>query len=132
MSRALLVGSEPPCDLGYTYEKEPPFEAVVIGSLPLSQALHLSDDRILQALAEGKSVVLYTPGLPQVPKNRALSASLASARREMKSWGILFTDGAQKRLITAQEAKLMRQAGKRPGAGAVLTPLAKEILEGTD
>ncbi len=132
MSRALLVGSEPPCDLGYTYEKEPPFEAVVIGSLPLSQALHLSDDRILQALSEGKSVVLYTPGLPQVPKNRALSASLASARREMKSWGILFTDGAQKRLITAQDARLMRQAGKRPGAGAVLTPLAREILEGTD
>lgn len=132
MSRALLVGSEPPCDLGYTYEKEPPFEAVVIGSLPISQALHLTDDRILQALAEGKSVVLYTPGLPQVPKNRALAASLASARREMKSWGILFTDGAQKRLITAQDARLMRQAGKRPGAGAVLTPLAREILEGTD
>jgi len=61
-----------------------------------------------------------------------LSASLASRRREMKSWGIRFTDGAQKRLVTAQEARAMRLKGLQPGAGAVLTPLAKEILEGTD
>ena len=33
--------------------------------------------------------------------------------------------------ITAQEARSMRAAGARPGPGAVLTPLAKEILEET-
>ena len=132
MNRAFLVGEEPPCDLGYTYIKEPPYDAVVIGSLTLGQLLHLSCEEALTALAEGKSVVLYTPGLPEAPKNRALSARLASSRREMKSWGILFADGTQKRLITAQEARAMRLAGKQPGAGAVLTPLAKEILEGTD
>ena len=131
MSRALLIGSEPACALGYTYVQEAPFDAVVIGSLTLSQALRFSDDRALNALAEGKSVVLYTPGLPEAPKNRALSAALASARRELKSWGILFTDGAQKKLITAQEARNMRAAGRTPGPGAVMTPLAKEILEGT-
>lgn len=131
MTRALLIGAEPDCALPYGYVKEPPFDAVVIGSLPLSQALGLSDDRVLQALAEGKPVVLYTPGLPAAPGNRALSASLAAARREMKAWGIVFTDGAQKKLITAQEAKALRAAGKQPGPGAVLTPLAKEILEGT-
>lgn len=132
MSRAFLVGDEPPCGLGYTYIKEPPFDAVVIGSLTLGQILNFSCEEALSALAEGKPVVLYTPGLPEAPRNRALSAKLASVRREMKSWGILFTDGAQRRLITAQEARAMRQTGKQPGAGAVLTPLAKEILEETD
>lgn len=132
MNRALLIGSEPPCSLGYAYVNEPPFDTVVIGSLTLGQMLNFSCEEALSALAEGKPVVLYTPGLPEAPKNRALSAKLSSVRREMKSWGILFTDGVQKRLITAQEARAMRLAGKQPGAGAVLTPLAKEILEGTD
>lgn len=131
MTRALLVGEEPMVSLPYTYVQAPPFDAVVIGSLPLSQALRLSDDRILQALAEGKPVTLYTPGLPAATGNRALSAALAASRREMKSWGIVFTDGAQKKLITAQEARTLKAAGKYPGPGAVLTPLAKEILEGT-
>ena len=129
MTRALLVGKEPDCALAYEYVREAPYEALVIGSLPLSQALRLSDDRILQALAEGKQVVLYTPGLPAAPGNRALSASLAASRREMKSWGIVFTDGAQRKLITAQEARSLKAAGKYPGSGAVLTPLAREILE---
>lgn len=129
MTRALLIGREPDAGLPYTYVSEPPFDAVVIGSLPLSQALRLSDDRILQPLAEGKQVVLYTPGLPSAPGNRALSAALAASRREMKAWGIVFTDGAQRKLITAREAQALKAAGKYPGAGAVLTPLAREILE---
>lgn len=128
MNRALLIGAEPGRPLGYRYVQQEPYDAVVIGSLTLGQALHLSDERVLCALAEGKPVVLYTPGLPEAPKNRALGASLASGRREMKSWGILFTDGGQKRLITAQEAKQMRASGITAGPGAVLTPLAKEIL----
>lgn len=131
MTRALLVGAEPTVNLPYTYVQAPPYDAVVVGSLTLSQALGLREERVLQALAEGKPVVLYTPGLPTAPGNRALSASLAAARREMKSWGIVFTDGAQKKLITAQEARALKAAGKFPGAGAVLTPLAREILEGT-
>ena len=129
MNRALLIGAEPDGLLPYTYVTEAPYDGVVIGSLPLSQALHLSDDRILQALAEGKPVVLYAPGFPAAPGNRALAAALASSRRELKSWGVVFTDGAQRKLITAQEARAMKAAGKYPGAGAVLTPLAREILE---
>lgn len=129
MTRALLIGKEPDAELSYTYVQEAPFDAVVIGSLPLSQALRLSDDRVLEALAEGKQVILYTPGLPLAPGNRALSASLAASRREMKNWGIVFTDGAQRKLVTAQEARVMKAAGKYPGAGAVLTPLAREIFE---
>lgn len=132
MNRAWLVGEKPVCDLGYSYVSEPPFDAVVIGSLTLGQLLNFGNETVLAALAEGKPVVLYAPGLPESPRNRALSATLASRRRELKSWGVLFTDGGQKRLITAQEARAMRLSGKRPGPGAVLTPLAREVLEGTE
>ena len=132
MSRALLIGTAPAASLGYTYAREAPYDAVVIGSLTLGQLLCFREEPVLSALAEGKPVVLYTPGLPDAPRNRGLSAALASRRRELKSWGIVFTDGAQKRLITAQEARQLRLSGQHPGPGAVLTPLAREILEGSD
>ena len=130
MTQALLIGKAPGCDLGYTYVSAPPYDAVVIGSVSLGQLLCFREETVLEALAEGQPVILYTPGLPEAPKSRALSAALASARRELKNWGVVFTDGGQKRLITAQEAKLLRASGKHPAPGAVLTPLAKEILEG--
>ena len=129
--KALLIGREPVAELGYTYVKEAPFEAVVLGSLTLGQLLNFCDEQVLNTLAQGKPVYLYTPGLPESPKNRSLAGSLASAQRELKSWGVVFTDGGQKKLITAEEARRLRQAGLRPGPGAVLTPLAKEILEET-
>ena len=125
--RALLIGKEPP--LAYEYVKAPPYDAVVIGSLELGQLLRFQDERALDALAQGMPVVLYTPGLPEAPKNRALAASLASARRELKNWGVVFSDGAVRHVITAQQARQLREQGLRPAPGAVLTPLAKEILE---
>ena len=128
--RALLIGDKPPCDLGYSYENTPQYDAVVIGSLTLGQALCFTNELALTFLAEGKPVVCYAPGFPQAPKNRALGAALASSRRNLKNWGIVFTDGGQKRLITAQEARALRQAGKQPAPGSVLTPMAKDILEG--
>lgn len=127
---ALLIGAAPPCELGYTYVKGEPYEAVVIGSLSRGELLHFSQEAALSALAEGKQVLLYEPGLPDGGSNRSLGAVFASRKRELKNWGIVFTDGRQKKLITAQEAEKMRIAGQQPGAGAVLTPLAKEILEG--
>ena len=127
--RAKLIGAEPPCDLGYTYTQTPPYDTIVIGSLTLGEALWFGNEAVLQALAEGKSVICYAPGFPQSPKNRALGAALAASRRNLKNWGIVFTDGAQKRLITAEEAKALKTAGKQPPPGAVLTPLAKEILQ---
>ena len=128
---ALLIGQEPALELGYTYVREPPFEAVVIGSLTLGQLLRFREEGVLSALAEGKPVYLYTPGLPEAPKNRALAGSLTAAQRELKNWGVLFTDGGRKKLITAEEARLLRSTGRRPSPGAVLTPLAKEIMEGS-
>ena len=125
---ALLIGREPDADLGMRYVQNAPYDAVVIGSLTPGQLLRFRDEQVLAALAAGKSVYLYTPGLPQV-KNRALSGSLASAQRELKNWGVLFTDGGRRRLITAEEARVLRSRGQKPGPGAVLTPLAKEIME---
>lgn len=128
--RALLIGQEPGCNLGYTYVREGSHDAVVIGSLTLSQLLYFREAPALEALAQGKPVVLFEPGLPEAKGSRGLSAALAARRRELKSWGVVFTDGGQKKLVTAQEARNLLAAGKRPGPGAVLTPLAKEILEG--
>ena len=126
--RALLIG-EAPVGLEYEYVTAPPYEAVVIGSLTIGELLRFREERVLAALGEGKAVYLYTPGLPRV-KNRAMGAALASAQRELKSWGVVFTDGGRRRLVTAEEARLLRRTGSLPGPGAVLTPLAKEILEG--
>ena len=131
MSTALLIGREPPLELGWRYVSQEPYEAVVIGSLTLSELLRFREERVLAALAAGKPVYLYTPGLPEAPRNRALAGSLTAAQRELKNWGVLFTDGGRKRLITAEEARALRSAGRQPSPGAVLTPLAKEILEGT-
>ena len=129
--RALLIGKEPGAELGYTYVTEPPYDAVVMGSLTLSQLMRFREERVLEALAEGKPVYLYTPGLPEAPKNRALAGSLTAAQRELKNWGVLFTDGGRKKLVTAEEARLLRNSGRQPSPGSVLTPLAKEVLEGT-
>ena len=131
MIRALLIGKEPGVELGFQYVPEQPYDGVVIGSLSLSQLLRFREEAVLTALAEGKPVYLYTPGLPEVPKNRALAGSLTAAQRELKNWGVLFTDGGRKKLITAEEARLLRAAGRQPAPGAVMTPLAREIMEGT-
>ena len=127
--RALLIGEKPPCDLGFRYETNPPYDGVVIGSLSLGQALVFANEQALAALAEGKQVVCYEPGFPQASKNRALSTALVTAKRNMKNLGIIFVSGGQKRLITAEAARQMKLAGQKPAPGAVLTPLAKEILE---
>ncbi len=132
MSRALLLGREPAGVLGFQYVTQAPYEAVMIGSLTLGQLLTFQEEPVLEALAQGIPVYLYTPGLPEGGKSRALGASLASARRMLKNWGVIFTDGGRKRLITAEEAKILRQTGQRPGPGAMLTPLAREILEGSE
>ncbi len=130
--KALLIGKEPGAELGYEYVREEPYDAVVIGSLKLGELVCFREERVLDALAQGKSVLLYTPGLPEAEKNRALAGSLTAAQRELKAWGVIFTDGGRKRLVTAEEARELRRKGRVPGPGAVLTPLAKEILEGSD
>ena len=107
--KALLIGKEPAAELGYDYVREGPFDAVVIGSLTLGELLRFRNETVLDALARGKSVFLYTPGLPEAEKNRAMAGSLAAAQRELKSWGVIFTDGGRKRLVTAEDARELRR-----------------------
>ena len=132
MTRALLLGKEPGMDLGFQYVQDDPYDAGVIGSLTIGELIRFREEQVLAALAEGKGVYLYSPGLPEAPKNRALAGSIAAAQRELKSWGVIFTDGARRHLVTAEEARELRRKGKLPGPGAVMTPLAKEILEGSE
>ena len=129
MTDALLIGLEPPWSLGYRYVEKEPYQAVVIGSLTLGQLLCFRCEAVLSALSQGVPVFLYEPGLP-TSANRSLSAAIASKKRELKSWGVQFTDGAQRRLITAQQAADMVKKGIKPPQGAMMTPLAREILEG--
>ena len=122
----MLVGEKPP--LLYEYVTAPPYDTVVVGSMGLGELLGFQNAAVLEALAAGKPVVFYTPGLPKVTGNRGLRASLSARFRELKSWGAVFTDGESHRVITAELAAVMAQQGEHPPAGAVLTPLAKEIL----
>ena len=130
MRRALLIGQKPPVALGFEYVKDGQYEAIVIGSLTLGQLLRFREEPVLAGLAQGIEVYLYTPGLPESPRNRGLACAIATAQRELKNWGVIFTDGGRKQLITAEEARWMRKNGQKPGPGAVLTPLAREIMEG--
>ena len=57
MMRARLLGAAPQ-DLPFSYVTEPPYDAVVIGSLSLGQLLKFQEERVLSALAEGKSVYI--------------------------------------------------------------------------
>ena len=66
--KALLIGKEPAAALGYEYVRQPPYDAVVIGSLSLNRLLRFREEEVLSALAEGNSVYLYTPDCPRCPK----------------------------------------------------------------
>ena len=123
--KALLIGGQPPLEFEFVTRD---YDAVVVGSLSLAQALGGYPEELLSALAVGMPVVMYEPGFPKAEGNRALGASLASRRRELKSWGVQFVNGQEKRLVTAEEARRLLAQGKLPAPGAVLTPLAKEIL----
>ena len=55
--RAFLIGQKPDRDLGFTYDANPPFDGVVIGSLTLGQALVFANEQALNALAVKPSVL---------------------------------------------------------------------------
>ena len=123
--KALCIGEKPP--LGYSFVEQAPYDAVVVGSMGLGELLCFHNEAVLQALSAGLPVVFYTPGLPAT-QNRGLRAALSARYRELKSWGAVFTDGDSRRVITAEQARVMAQQGERPPAGAILTPLAKEVF----
>ena len=56
--RALLIGTAPDRDLGYQYCDREPYDAVVLGSVTLGQLMGFREERVLEALGEGKPVLL--------------------------------------------------------------------------
>ena len=132
---ALLIGSRPPETPGYRLTDQPPYSAVVIGSLTTGELLCLQDARIYDALLEGKPVYLWEPGLTYrahgATANRFLFGRLAVAERQLRQMGVQFYGGSRShRLITAEQARAMAACGEKAPEGAVLTPLAREILGG--
>lgn len=130
--QALLLGKPPAQELGWRYVSEPPYSAVVIGSLTLGELLYFRQEEALLALAQGTPVYLYEGGLPAPNcKSRALAARLSAARRELKAMGIVFVSGGAKPgFVSAAEARRLKNQGLTPPAGSLLSPLAKDILEG--
>ena len=132
---ALLIGDRPPDLLGYRIAAGAPYEAVIIGSLTAGELLRFSDDRVWDALLAGMPVFLYEGGLRYracaSTANRALWSRLLSAERWLRQLGVRFYGDSQaRRLVTAAQARQLLAQGCPPPAGAVLTPLAREILEG--
>lgn len=129
--RALLLGDAPPEHGGYTLVRQPPYEAVILGILSPGELLHMPTDPVCQALLEEKPVLLW----PQQPYRQAKTArllcrELAAAEQHLKQLGVRPMK-QQGRLITAQEAQQMRHSGLSVPPGCRMTPLAREIMEGS-
>ena len=130
---ALLVGGAPTEPLGYRYVAEKPYCAVVIGRLSYTQLLFFREEAVYSALAEGLPVYLWLPGLPHRQKpcrSRPLLSRLSTAERELRSLGILPAGGSLKRrFISGEEARRLKAEHEAVPPGAVLSPLARDILE---
>ena len=131
--RALLIGAAPAEPCGYQLVKTAPYEAVVVGSLSAAQLLSPPQE-LLQALLEGKPVLLNEAGLCSRSCDRRaprlLLTRLQEAERQLRQWGARPLVGQDSRLITAAEARRLRDQGGTPPARARMTPLAREILGG--
>lgn len=129
---ALLIGQEPTVELGWQLVSEPPYSAVVIGSLTASELLRFPDEACAEALLSGIPVLLWEDGLSYrrcaQTANRAFWTKLLSAERQLKQLGVRFLGAPESRLLTAEEVRRRLRDGL-PIQGR-LTPLAKDVLEG--
>lgn len=129
---ALLLGRAPGVDLGWRYVAEPPYQAVLIGSLSAAELLRFPDEACAEALLSGLPVLVWEEGLDyrrySRTANRALWSKLLSAERQLKQLGVRFLGLPGSQLLTAQEVRRRMRDGL-PIQGR-LTPLAKDILEG--
>lgn len=129
---ALLLGAAPEEETGYRYVTQPPYEAVILGSLDAGALLRFPDEACLQALLEGKAVYLYEAGETwrqhQKTAPRELYAALLQARRQMLRLGVRPLRAPCRGIVTAAELRRRVKEGL-PVTGR-LTPLARDILEG--
>lgn len=130
--RVLLIGEPPDNYHNYNYVNSEPYEAVVLGVLSPGELLHMPNDTVCAALLEGKPVWLWPHQKHHgITRARLLCRELTAAEQHLKQLGVRVL-GQEKLLITAQTARVMRQAGEIPQPGSRLTPLAKDILEGKE
>ncbi len=129
---ALLVGDRPPITMGYHLTDAPPYDGVIIGSLSSGELLHFSNAAVLDALLVGKPVYLWVGGLPQyrATKNTHLLSKLITAENQLKQLGIRFYGGSSKPLVTATTAKILANSRQPLPPGAIITPMAQDILGG--
>lgn len=133
---ALLIGSRPRDDMGYHLTDRAPYDAILIGSLTAGELLSFSEPRVLDALLRGMPVYLWEGGLryraDAATANRTLWSKLLTAERSLQQWGVRFYGGTQtRRLVTAEQARQLRSQGRTAPPGAILTPMAREILGGS-
>lgn len=130
--RVLLIGDLPKVDHNYNYVKQKPYEAVVLGVLTPAQLLHMPSDHVCEALLE-EMPVYFWPNQPwkKAKTAKALCRELLAAEQRLYRLGVLPVQGKE-RLITAAQARSLRQQGRKPPEGSRLTPLAKDVLEGKE
>ena len=133
--RALLIGSPPAQETGFALVDCAPYDAVVIGGAGPGFYLTLSDDRVLTALLDGRPVYFDEAQLPsrvhRASRARALLGKLQSGERLLRQLGARPLPGADARhIVTAETARRLRTQGAPLPPAAVLTPLARDILEG--
>ncbi len=133
-NRALLLGREPEGQTGFSYVKEAPYSAVILGSMSPGELLRFPDDVSLCALLEGKPVYLNEAGEDwrQYSKsaNRALWGRLLACRRQLGQLGVRPLKPASQKLLTARDVEERLRRGL-PIQGR-LTPLARDFLEGQE
>ena len=132
---ALLIGQVPAQDTGYQYTDHTPYDAVIIGSLNAAQLLHFAQPQVLDALLAGIPVYLNEDGLSyrhyRATANRLLWSKLTEQEKQLRQMGVIPLQNAQlRRVITAGAARELRRRSQKPPASAVITPLARDMLEG--
>lgn len=132
---ALCVGDWPAEDLGYRPAGDGPYAAVLIGSLTAGELLCFSHPEVWDALLAGVPVYLWEGGLRYragaKTAGRALWSRLMAAERGLKALGIRFYGDGGRALVTAAEARRLLSEHRPLPPGAILTPLARDVLGGS-
>ena len=130
--KALLIGDDPKVDNNYNYVNEKPYEAVVIGRLTPEGMFRMPTDAVCAALLEQVPVYMLDHQMWKDSKTaRALCRELSAAQQRLYRLGVQpIHRGA--RFLTAEQARNMRQCGKKPEEHCRMTPLARDILEGRE
>ena len=130
--KALLIGEVPPGVEQYSFVKEEPYEAIVLGILSPGELLHMPTDPVCRALLADIPVYLWPDQLHHKAKTaKVLCRELSAAEQHLRQLGVRLL-GKEQKLITAQTARQYLQLGYLPEPGSRMTPLARDILEGKE